>query len=649
MPYSVTIKNDSSLVDRIGFVHTWLTLNIPGATKYFSFSNSDGLSLIGFDSPGKSSVEEHLKKRPPTEDHTINITEIQYVVLNKEFDDFYKRNPNYDLTPDNEGDYNCVTASRAILQAAGIHYLDGIQTPFGVKYKIKGGESAHALERALTARDDFDNAAKEMIRYFDVFFTKGFDSKDIHTRISFDPQRPITIPYGSKNGRFADYYLNRQGGSGKVHEAARFGHLQLVQYAVEVLGESVSAKNTMENTPLHYAARHGHLEIVKYLTNRDADFDAMNAKKMTPLHFAALGGHFKVAEYFMNLYSYVGDFNKNDDVYGGTPLHYAASSGNLQLVQFLIDKNADVNERADNNDIPLHYAVSPGGNLEIVKHLIRKGAIHSIQSSDGTPTIHYAALGGHLDIMQYLINDLHSEYDIKSNGIHTLHYAVRGGSLPVVQYLVEQKGADLNVKNNVDGTPLHDAAYRGHIDIVRYLLKKGANAQLRDQMNNTPIDCARERGHSSTVNCLQSVNYCISQRSRRDIRPAISSQQAIVPIEQNNAEFGNSVWVDGGSTSSNNIQYHPMNGLLLDGGSTLGNNIQTHPMNNYGSSNAAYVGSTSMTNNAILADVFIRKILATKHRAASSIVNEQYRQAERVLQHEHDFIQAMHRQCYFCE
>lgn len=519
MSYSVVILNDASLGDKQGAIHTWLEIKNGNEKKVFSFSNSDYASLIGKDSLGVSSANEMIETaRKPTEFKELNISKQQYDLLIKDAEEFYKTNPKYDLTPDNEGDYNCVTAARTLLQNAGIYYLDNIQSPFGVKYKILGGQSSHWVESVLATRDNFDESMKEEIRYFKIFIAGGFDSKDIMTRINFDSKRPITIPYGSKNDQFADFYLNFGGGQSPIHEAARFGRLNIVRFIVEEERTLVSVENANGNTALHYAARFGHLNIVEYLVNKSADFNCMNKVKMTPLHFATLGGHLEVAKYLVQAYLLQKiDFNRNDDVYGATPLHYAASSGNLALIEHLFDQGVDVNQRAFGGDTPLHYGVSPGGNLKIVQLLIQKNAISSIESNDGTPTVHYAALGGHLDIFQYLIDNLLLPFNVSSNGVHTLHYAVRGGNLSIVEYLVIQKLTNVNVRDNINGTPLHDASERGFIEIVRFLLKNGANSGLRNKLNKTPIDSAREMNQSDVVRCLQSVQICISQRQRRSL------------------------------------------------------------------------------------------------------------------------------------
>ncbi|CAK9253192.1 unnamed protein product, partial [Sphagnum jensenii] len=55
-----------------------------------------------------------------------------------------------------------------------------------------------------------------------------------------------------------------------------------------------------------------------------------------------------------------------------------------------------------------------------------------------------------------------------------LHRAAEKGHLDVVKYLVE-KGADVKAANKYGYTPLHWAASSGKLDIVKYLVEKGAD------------------------------------------------------------------------------------------------------------------------------------------------------------------------------
>lgn len=342
-----------------------------------------------------------MPKRPPTEKITINITRNQYDRIINNAAHFYDNHPLYDLTPDNEGDYNCVTAARALLQSAGIDYLNNIQTPFGVKYKIHGGQSSHVVESLLTTRDDFDANNKELIRYFEAFVNGDLGSKDLLAHVLLNARRPLSIPFGSQNAEFADFYLNVGGGSTPLHQAARFGHMSLVRFEVEQKAADVRTKNAFDNQPIHFAARNGRLDVIEYLVRKGADANALTKLQSTPLHYAALGGHLNVVRHLIERHR--ADMNAFDEL-GTTPLHFAASSGNLDLIKYLISKGGDVNAQTLYGDTLLSHAVSKGGNLVTVKYLINHGAIVSLRSINGGPTtLHYAALGGRADIVRYLV------------------------------------------------------------------------------------------------------------------------------------------------------------------------------------------------------------------------------------------------------
>lgn len=65
------------------------------------------------------------------------------------------------------------------------------------------------------------------------------------------------------------------------------------------------------------------------------------------------------------------------------------------------------------------------------------------------------------------------------------------------------KGANVNAKDKDGDTPVHDAALRGHKDIVELLLAEGADANARDNSGQTPADEASRRGHEEVVNLLR--------------------------------------------------------------------------------------------------------------------------------------------------
>ena len=68
------------------------------------------------------------------------------------------------------------------------------------------------------------------------------------------------------------------------------------------------------------------------------------------------------------------------------------------------------------------------------------------------------------------IRQLHFRTSIKST---PLRAACFRGSLPIVELLVS-RGADFNIANQYDNTCLMIAGYKGHADVVQFLLSAGA-------------------------------------------------------------------------------------------------------------------------------------------------------------------------------
>lgn len=82
-----------------------------------------------------------------------------------------------------------------------------------------------------------------------------------------------------------------------------------------------------------------------------------------------------------------------------------------------------------------------------------------------------------------------------------LHQAAQRGHIEVVEYLVAQK-ADVDAIDDVRNTPLHRAARFGKTDVVRCLLKCKANPEPLNEMERTPWELAKLNGNEEAAALL---------------------------------------------------------------------------------------------------------------------------------------------------
>jgi len=94
----------------------------------------------------------------------------------------------------------------------------------------------------------------------------------------------------------------------------------------------------------------------------------------------------------------------------------------------------------------------------------------------------YGCAGGHEEVVRVLLNSGANVEDHNENGHTPLMEAASAGHVPVAKILLEH-GAGINTHSNeFKESALTLACYKGHLEMVRFLLEAGA-----DQVNNN--DC----------------------------------------------------------------------------------------------------------------------------------------------------------------
>ena len=104
-----------------------------------------------------------------------------------------------------------------------------------------------------------------------------------------------------------------------------------------------------------------------------------------------------------------------------------------------------------------------------------------------------AAFKGDEGVIHRLIKDQANASLIRNtDGRTLLHRAAYWGHTTLVYKLVNEYNLAVDEKTTANETPLMDAVFKGHYDIVQFLLSSGASVHHRNNYNETPLEMANK-------------------------------------------------------------------------------------------------------------------------------------------------------------
>ena len=290
--------------------------------------------------------------------------------------------------------------------------------------------------------------------------------------------------------------VHTQGGMTPLLLAARQGHLEAVRALLEA-GANVNQTKTGDRTsPLLIASINGHFDLAKFLLDHGADPSQASGNGATPLYSA---------------------LNLEWSPRAGRPqprAHLNQSLTYLDLMRALLDKGADPNARlatrvwysgglsgVDEMGATAFWRAAYASDVDAMKLLVSRGADPAIptvkgagrpQTDDGQREYHDVSglpsipKGG--PGVPPLVAAAGVGYGEGFAG-NTHHYAP-SGMLAAVRYLVEELHADVNAADHEGNTALHNAAARGDVEMIQYLVDNGADPKRVDREGKTTADMA---------------------------------------------------------------------------------------------------------------------------------------------------------------
>lgn len=128
-------------------------------------------------------------------------------------------------------------------------------------------------------------------------------------------------------------------------------------------------------------------------------------------------------------------------------------------------------------------------------------------------SLHQLAKDGNVAAVErLLVEDNESINELDDNGMAPLHYAAARGYIEIVRLLLTQHNLNINVQTSTTNiTALHYAATHGHVEIIKLLLAtRNVTADARDQNGETALHYAVCFDHIEAVKLLIGMHNLVN-------------------------------------------------------------------------------------------------------------------------------------------
>ncbi|XP_051153972.1 tyrosine-protein kinase Shark [Leptopilina boulardi] len=193
-------------------------------------------------------------------------------------------------------------------------------------------------------------------------------------------------------------------------------------------------------------------------------------------------------------------------------------------------------------------------NYTIVSELLKCG-YRSLEAKNqlGQTAVHLAAKDGADEILKKLIQNTASVNCRDSAGYTPLHYACQS-NLPNTVRILILGGANVQARHTETGmVPLHEAASRGHKEVIEVLLSLNAPVNPRTLADDVPADLAKRNSHSECEKFLRNYQPPIPKEKLSDWYHGTLDRMEAIRMLRENGEVDGSFLVR--FSSRNNGMY----------------------------------------------------------------------------------------------
>jgi len=188
-----------------------------------------------------------------------------------------------------------------------------------------------------------------------------------------------------------------------------------------------------------------------------------------------------------------------------TALNSAVSHHHPEILRILLEAGTDPNIHGGH--VPALHMAAADDNLEAAAILVEHGARIDIRDTVNNDTaLMYGVRDGKAKVAEYLLIKGANPNLTDKHGFTPLHIAASRNDIDLVRCLLAH-GASIDARTSGHGrTALLIAAMSGFTDMVRALLEGGANPSLPDNVGGLPLQRAIEYHHEDVVRLLEKAS-----------------------------------------------------------------------------------------------------------------------------------------------